>query len=299
MPLVSVALAVYNGEKYLEEQVQSILNQSVKDIEVILNDDCSTDGSWNLMQRLANTDKRISVYKNSQNMGFKRNFEQAISHCTGDYVALSDDDDIWEPDHIETLLQIIGNKALACGNSTFVDANGKPLGMTLRYQEALDWIPDDDMKKFKSIIIFRNPYQGATMLLRRDFLEKALPIPDDVDYHDTWLASIACFCGGISYTKKSLMKYRRLETSVTGLRNSRKSKLWRLRHPIVFDDRIHIIRNIDKRLNTNFTKEQKVTIKELSHIIDLYHHNHHDLRFPLYELLNYKTIFSCDLPHWI
>ncbi len=299
MPVVSVALAVYNGEKYLRQQVDSILNQTVDDIELVMSDDCSTDGSWELMEKQAKADSRIRIYKNKKNLGFKDNFGKAIKECHGKYIALSDCDDIWEPNHLETLLEKIGNKALACGNSTLVDADGIPTGTTLRQQEALDWIPDDDMKKLLSIILFRNPYQGATMLMRRSFIEKALPIPSKMRYHDTWFASLACFCGGISYTRQSLMKYRRTNDSITGLRNKRKSKLYRFVHLRFDDDRLDILQCIEQRLGGKLNDNQKLTLTKLRNILSLYKKNHHDIRIRLYELMHYKSIYSCDATHWI
>lgn len=298
MPLVSVAMAVYNGGRYLREQVQTILNQTVKDIELVMNDDCSSDDSWAVMSALAGKDSRIRIYRNARNLGFKDNFQQAISHCHGDYIALSDCDDIWLPNHLQLLLNSIGDKSLACGDSAFVDAQGRSLGTTLRHQEALDWIPSDNMKKFTSIILFRNPYQGATMLLRRDFLDLALPIPTEMRYHDTWFASLACFCGGISYVRQPLMKYRRLETSITGMRGKRKSKLYRFLHLRFDEDRFDILRCVEQRLDNNLSAQQRRTIENLRHVLTLY--NHGDLAgVRLFELLHYKEIYSCDLTHWI
>lgn len=299
MPLVSVAMAVYNGEKYLREQVESILNQSVKDIELVMNDDCSTDRSWDVMSELADKDRRIRIYRNEHNLGFKDNFQKTIGYCKGDYIALSDCDDIWLPNHLQLLLDNIGDKSLACGDSTFVDANGSPLGTTLSHQEAFDWIPDDDLKKFVSIILFRNPYQGATMLMKRDFLNKALPIPEEMRYHDTWFASLACFCGGINYVKQPLMKYRRLETSITGMRVKRKSKLYRFLHIRFDEDRLDILNCIEQRIGNKLSIKQRKTIDDLRNILTLYNNNKNDIRVRLYELLHYKEIYSCDLTHWI
>lgn len=299
MPLVSVALAVYNGEKYLRQQVESILNQTVADIELVMSDDCSIDGSWKVMEQLATEDSRIRIYRNESNLGFKDNFGKAIEKCHGEYIALSDCDDIWEPNHLEMLLDIIGDKALACGNSTLVDADGIPTGTTLRQQEALDWIPNDDMKKLLSIILFRNPYQGATMLMRRTFIDKALPIPSKMRYHDTWFASLACFCGGISYTKQSLMKYRRTNASITGLRSKRKSKLYRFLHLRFDDDRLDILQCIEQRLGGRLNYKQRRTISQLRNMLNSYNKNHHDIRIRLYELMHYKSIYSCDATHWI
>ena len=292
-------MAVYNGERYLRQQVESILKQTVQDFELIMTDDCSKDRTWTLMQELANQDKRIRIYRNDANLGFKDNFQKAISYCTGDYVALSDCDDIWMPNHLEILLDTIGKKTMACGNSTFIDANGNRLGTTLKYQESFDGVPDNDMKKFRSIILFRNTYQGAAMLMRRSFIDKALPIPDEINYHDTWFASLACLCGGINYTGKSIMNYRRIETSITGLRNKRKSKLYRFLHTRFDDDRLYILDSIENRLGDELSGNQKKVIEKIRNILTIYKERGTDIRIYLYELLHYKSIYNCDLTHWI
>lgn len=291
-------MAVYNGEKYLREQVESILNQTVSDIELVMNDDCSSDKSWEVMSALAKRDARIKIYRNEHNLGFKYNFQKAMELCQGEYIALSDCDDVWYPDHLKLLLDNIGDKPLVCGDSVLVDARGNSLGTTLRHQEAFDWIPADDLKKFMSIILFRNPYQGATMLMRRDFIAKALPIPAEMRYHDTWLASLACLCGGINYIKQPLMRYRRLETSITGMRGKRKSKLYRFLHLRFDEDRLDILHCIEHRLGKDLTKDQRAIMDHLQQVLTLYHQKS-NTRVRLFELLHYKEIYSCDLTHWI
>lgn len=297
--MVSVALAVYNGEKYLKEQVESILSQTYSDIELVMTDDNSSDGSWKVMNAMAAGDSRIRIYHNERNLGFQRNFQKAISLCRGEFVALSDQDDIWMDDHLKLLMDNIGDKPLACGNNIFMDGNGKLLGETLKWQESLDWIPEDSMKVFRSIILFRNPFQGATMLLRRSFLDLAMPIPDDAPYHDTWFASLACFCGGISYVDKPLLKYRRTSNSITGLRIKRKSKLYKFLFVHFFDDRKLILNSIEKRLSGRLSRYQEDTISTIRDVLERYYNKKGMWKVHLYELLHYKSIFSCDLTHWI
>lgn len=139
---VSVAMCTYNGAKYIREQIDSILGQTVQDIELIVCDDCSSDETLSVLHEYANHDPRIRIYQNEQNLGYKQNFAKALSLCTGEYIALSDQDDIWMPDHIEVLLAILGNRSLAVGNSLLVDESGQSLGLTLREQEGLIRIPD-------------------------------------------------------------------------------------------------------------------------------------------------------------
>lgn len=292
-------MAVYNGGKYLRTQVESILSQSVRDFELIMVDDCSTDGSWELMNTLAREDSRIHVCRNNHNLGFKDNFQMAMTLCHGSYIALSDCDDIWMPDHLQQLLDAIGDKAMACGDSEFIDADGNSLGTTLSHQESLDWIPDDDMGKIRSIILFRNAFQGATMLMRRGFADTALPIPKEMRFHDTWLASLACFCGGISYVRQPLMKYRRLETSITGMRGKRKSKLYRFLRTRFDDDRADILSCIEQRIGDRLSPRQRKVIGELRHVLSLYGSGHVSPGIYLYELRHYREIYSCDFTHLI
>ena len=297
IPLISIAMAVYNGEKYLRQQIDSILAQTISDFEIVICDDCSTDGTWNLLKFYSRYDDRIRAFQNSHNLGFKRNFEHAISLCSGEYIALSDQDDIWTQNHLELLYNSIDKKYLACGNSELVNEGGSSMGITLKEQEALDYVPDNDFDKLKSILLFRNPYQGATMLLKRELITYILPFPDDVNFHDTWIASIACVTGGLTYVDKVILKYRRVANSVTGYRNKRKSKLVPFIHAWLFEDRIGLINELLSRVEYMSPKIRKTLISYRALI-----ENNTMIRKPItifHLLLDYKNIYSCDCRHWI
>lgn len=222
---ISIAMATYNGEKYLREQIDSILNQTVPPNEIVICDDCSSDNTWAILEEYATKDNRFKIYKNNPNLGFVKNFEKALSLTTGDYIALSDQDDVWLPDHLETLLNIIGNKALATGNALMTDSNGVLTGMSIMKLHSCDYIMDDDIEKAYSIYYYVCIYPGMGMLLSRKLLNNVLPFPEGIDYHDSWIASIACFDGGINFTEKPITLYRRLEQSITGKR--RRFPRWR------------------------------------------------------------------------
>src|ERR1700744_3577317 len=96
-PLISVALCTYNGEKYIKEQLDSIINQTYTCIEVIIVDDGSTDSTYDIISDYALRDNRIKCFKNETNLGFNKNFEKAVSLTSGEYIAISDQDDIWLP----------------------------------------------------------------------------------------------------------------------------------------------------------------------------------------------------------
>ena len=216
--MISVALASCNGMPFLEEQIDSILRQTYSHIELVVCDDCSTDATWDVLLGYTKEDPRVRAYRNEKRLGVVRNFEKAISLCQGDYVALSDQDDVWLPNHISLLLENIGNKDISCGNAKVLGANGKLANMTMKGFSHLDYVPDDDLEKAWSIIFYRNAYQGSTMMLRKSFIQKALPIPDGTYLHDAWFAHLACFCQGISYFDDVISLYRRHGDNVSPMK---------------------------------------------------------------------------------
>lgn len=123
--MISIAMATYNGEKYLREQLDSILAQTIQDFELIVCDDCSTDSTVQILNEYVEKDSRIKVFVNAKNLGFRKNFEKAIGLCKGEYIALSDQDDIWMTEHLELLVDNIQNKDLIAGNSELIDSLGR------------------------------------------------------------------------------------------------------------------------------------------------------------------------------
>lgn len=138
---ISIAMATYNGGRYLREQIDSILDQTIPFHELIISDDASTDGTWDILTEYAARDPRIKACRNERNIGFVANFEKALRHCSGDYVALSDQDDVWTADHLEALLHKIEGKNLAVGDAEIMDADGLRTGILLSHAENWDYIP--------------------------------------------------------------------------------------------------------------------------------------------------------------
>ena len=104
-PLVSVVLCTFNGEKYLRPQLDSILSQSWTNLEVIISDDASTDGTVSIIKEYGRKDPRIRVFVNEVNSGYNKNFEKAFSHASSEHIAISDQDDIWESNKIECIMK--------------------------------------------------------------------------------------------------------------------------------------------------------------------------------------------------
>lgn len=294
--MISIAMTTYNGERYLREQLDSILSQTVKDFELIVCDDCSTDGTWNILEEYKGKDKRISVFRNDGNLGFKKNFEKAISLCKREYVALSDQDDIWQTTHLETLLSIIGSKMLACGNANLIDGNGKKIGLTLAEMESLDALSSDGLSQAYTITYFRSAFQGASMLVKRDFLEKALPIPDGANFHDSWFALLSCFCGGMAYTFDVVNNYRFHGHNVTGNRTKRKSKIQDFLFQVIYSgmtyDREFLLQSIKERIDGLTEEEIEFIDGALARIKRAHSLLGRICNIP-FRLINFKKIYSC------
>lgn len=218
--MLSIAMATYNGERFLREQLDSILAQTVTDFEVIVCDDCSTDCTVAILEEYARLDKRFNIYKNTHNLGFKKNFEQAIGLCKGDYIALCDQDDIWYPDHLELLLKNIGDCVMCCGNSELVNANNQSLGKMLSEHDKFYYMPYPVRRIIFKLFFSGNPMQGASMLVQSEFVRRCLPIPAGVGYHDAWLACCGCMeSQGISYFFEPITRYRQHANNVTANAN--------------------------------------------------------------------------------
>src|SRR5690606_8533255 len=106
--LISVALCTYNGDRFLEEQLDSIVLQDYPFLEIVISDDCSGDRTWEILENYQERfPEQIRLYRNEQNMGYNRNFEIALSHCKGDYIAIADQDDIWLKDKLSSQVKAL------------------------------------------------------------------------------------------------------------------------------------------------------------------------------------------------
>jgi len=112
---LSVALCTYNGEKFIEQQINSILNQSISIDEIVICDDQSTDKTVEILKKLQSEHKAIVVIENEINLRSTKNFEKAISLCTGDFIFLSDQDDVWNAQKVEKTLAIFKENPTAEG----------------------------------------------------------------------------------------------------------------------------------------------------------------------------------------
>lgn len=205
--MISVAMATYNGERFIKEQIDSILKQTFSDFELVICDDCSSDRTVQIIKEFQAVDKRVALYENEQNLGFKKNFEKAISLCRGEYIATSDQDDIWESNHLSVLYDLCKDAAMSCGDALLVDENNVSQKMTLRQSMSVD-IDSDSPHKLFSILNHGNMYAGSVCMYKRNLFEKALPIPKEIKLHDSWFSACAACVDEIKYTDEILTRHR-------------------------------------------------------------------------------------------
>ena len=206
--MISIALATYNGPKFLREQLDSILAQSMENFEVVACDDCSTDETRQILEEYASKDSRFKVFLNKNNLGFKKNFEHILSLCKGEFIAFCDQDDIWEPNHLEILYNNVEDNDCIGANSLIIDENGTSQNKTLLEYWPIHVMPKNEKELFQHEL-YSNVIQGTASLIRASLINQALPIPENIKYHDYWFALVAGLNEKCKYIGDVVLKYRR------------------------------------------------------------------------------------------
>jgi glycosyltransferase involved in cell wall biosynthesis len=198
---VSVAVATYNGEIFLWEQLLSIHNQSRQPDEIIISDDNSTDKTLDIIKKFSSfTNIKVKVFKNSCNLGYAKNFEIAYNHVIGDYIFPCDQDDVWFEEKIEILLDFISNNP---------NYNVYVHDVILTNSELLhDNITKLKMLKESNLGVFEHG-MGCATVIRGNFLKACLPFPIVMKGHDNWINTLALTTGTFAFTPDILQYYRR------------------------------------------------------------------------------------------
>ena len=223
---ISVAMCTFNGEAFLKEQLESILAQTVLPTELVVCDDCSKDGSLEILYEFKEScNFPVIVIANAENFGINKNFENAIAHCSGELIALADQDDIWQPYKLETIYKIFQDNP-QCGyvfsNADLIDANGKSLCRDLwqsigfTHKRYSRYAAGDQLEVMLSN---GNFIYGMTMAFRSVYKPTLLPI-ESQSYactHDTWISTILSSIGanGVAVSK-CLVKYRQHPNQLSG-----------------------------------------------------------------------------------
>lgn len=208
--LVSIVLATYNGEKYLEEQLNSIFNQTYNDIEIIICDDASTDNTVTIIKRFANLYKNISYYLHENNIGVNQNFTTGFLKAKGEFIAIADQDDIWKPEKIQEQLLLFNNDNVILVHSASAIFKGEDLPYNKTVVKGSKQMTGNDIKK----LLLRNTISGHNIIFRKKLLSYILPIPTTI-YYDWWLCQVATCYGDIAATNKILAYQRHHDKNVT------------------------------------------------------------------------------------
>lgn len=217
--MISVCMATYNGEKYIKEQLSSILSQLSEKDEIIVSDDSSTDKTVEIIESFQ--DKRIKILKKNKFRQPNLNFENALKYSKGDIIFLSDQDDVWIENKVEIILNQLKKYDLIVSDAFITN---EKLNIT---NESLFSEVNSNRGILKNII--KNTYYGCCMAFKREVLKKALPFPKTREIgHDLWLGIIADRYFKVKFLKEKLIYFRRHENTLTTIKKSKRRLIVKL-----------------------------------------------------------------------
>jgi len=212
---ISVVMATYNGEQYLKEQIDSILSQTLAPQELIVCDDCSTDGTVAILEQYQQ--RRLLTYIiNEKRLGLIGNFKKAVALASQDNcVALSDQDDIWLPDKLMSsaaLLEQMDNNVpcLVHTDLTLIDGQNTVLNNSFK-----DELAQNGYKHNLQTLLFANFVTGCTVLMNPKLRYSFAHMPDDIKFHDAWIALFASAFGAVAEISAPMVRYRKHENNVS------------------------------------------------------------------------------------
>ncbi|MFZ6692046.1 glycosyltransferase family 2 protein [Undibacterium sp. SXout20W] len=225
MPTIDIALASYNGEKFIRDQIGSILSNRIELAgfalgSIIVSDNMSTDQTATIVSEIASEHPNVKLYLNSLR-GVVKNFGNALAHTTADYVMLSDQDDIWLDEKIQMSLQKLLELERDSGSDVpllvFSDLAVTNSELEITHPSFFK-SQNINPKNFQSIpnIFLSNVAAGCTMIVNRKLLEIALPLPAEAIVHDWWLILIASVIGRVAYIETPTILYRQHENNQIG-----------------------------------------------------------------------------------
>ena len=215
MNKVSIALCTYNGVNFLPEQLRSFQQQTRPPDELIVCDDRSNDATVEIIEKFAQAAPfSVALHVNDENLGSTKNFERAISLCTGDFIFLSDQDDVWFPTKLEKFTAVFEqskNVGMVFSDAELVGETLEPLGHRL-------WdfsFPPEERRQAKAgkmveVLLKKNVVTGATMAFRTTFRTMFSPIPTGIPntIHDAWIALIIAANANVSFLEEPTIFYR-------------------------------------------------------------------------------------------
>lgn len=208
---IDILLATYNGEKYVAEQIDSILNQSYKNINLIISDDCSSDSTPEMLKEYENKDSRVKVYIQNNNLGVVKNIEFLLNKVESPYYMLADQDDYWLPEKVEKSLETLKNNDadLVFGDLEVVDEKLNTMYKSFNDYMLLTRKINKYINSYKVNYLY-NCVTGCTILAKKETIEKVLPLPTNSKrlIHDHWIGIMVSLNGKLAYMPETYIKYR-------------------------------------------------------------------------------------------
>lgn len=222
--MITILLAVYNGEKYLKEQIDSLLNQTEKNIKIVIRDDGSFDDSPNIIDHYCSKyPNKITRIFGSSTGSARQNFAELFKNCDDDYIMFCDQDDVWLPKKVENSLALIKQNegkdksipVLVHSDLSVVDKDLKVISKSFFNFQKLN-----GSNSSLSRLLVQNNVTGCTIIINRALKEKCGHIPDDCIMHDWWLALCAKLFGKIVFLDKPTILYRQHGSNQVGAKAS-------------------------------------------------------------------------------
>jgi glycosyltransferase involved in cell wall biosynthesis len=219
MARISVCLAAYNGERYIQAQLLSIVRQITAEDEIVISDDGSTDATVSICEQIQKSFSGVKIIiLSGPRRGLIRNIENALAHASGRYIFLSDQDDIWLDTKVETILAKLSICDLIVTDCIVVRSDLQPIETSffLRYSSGRGFTKN----------YLRNSYLGCCMAFKRNILDIALPFPERIAMHDWWIGLLAdAFGKRIVFLDQPLLLYRRHGSNASDTGSKSKASL--------------------------------------------------------------------------
>lgn len=275
---ISVALCTYNGAAHLQQQLDSIAVQTRPPDELVVCDDASTDETRLILEQFAaKAEFDVKLFMNERNLGLLRNFELAIGKCSGDVIALSDHDDVWEPEKLERFEGVFLDEpqtGLVFSDAILTDDRLTPTGwklwdMTFKQRDRKRFLKG----KALEVLLEYNVVTGAAMAFRSKFCDAILPFPALTDFiHDGWISLVIATRSGIRFIDKPLLLYRQHSGQQLGAGLSKWSMPIKERHSAYVNNRILALERLDQIEEVfrekNLLSESEVTQGQFHALID-------------------------------
>ena len=266
----SIVLCTYNGERYLQQQLESLLAQSRLPDHIVVVDDASADHTWEILQTFTGRARErgitVDASRNPGNLGYVLNFERALQRAGTDIVFICDQDDVWDPEKLAVMCERFmadPDLLLLHTDARLVDARLHDLGCSLF--EALELGPEELQREHDGygfdVLLRRCIVTGATAAFRRDLLASAIPFGDGW-IHDEWLAIVASALGKIDVVERKLIDYRQHEANQLGMRR----RTLDVKIKEIALSRAQLLRNDARRMESLLQRLQKMPVAVEKHL---------------------------------